>query len=241
MIKENLNFEKLINYNGNKNHIYEIYDKFTSIELKECLIVETRGIGAFKYNNVITSIITYSRNYLKNNKPNKVYYKSGLYPIEEYEFSIPSELLNNLTFVKDTQINIIIKNILIDDKFKVSDLFGNGTASHSNFDKIINDNGVDKLETIDIEINGYAINGELEHKTLLMPLYHELNHAIENYERLKKYYKGETSEKGLYDKLEKIKSDSRSATYKGIIIVEIQQKTRNKIVMLPLGMRKKIW
>ena len=82
-----------------------------------------------------------------------------------------------------------------------------------NFDKIINDNGVDKLETIDIEINGYAINGELEHKTLLMPLYHELNHAIENYERLKKYYKGETSEKGLYDKLEKIKYNDKYNLY----------------------------
>ena len=207
MIHNNLRFEELINYNGEKNDIYKLYENFTKDELEPCLILERQGIAAFKYNNVLTEILSYCQNYIENNNPQKFYnkfFEEDLLTIEEYEIVVPSEIVEKLDFAYEGVITILIKNILTHKAFKSKDVFGDGSVGHSMYDEIKNINGVEKMTNLNVNITSYSINNKIIRNTLMEPLYHEINHAMDNYNRLLNFYKGKTIEYGLYDNLKKI-------------------------------------
>lgn len=204
---DNINrFEQLCSYDGEKNDNYLIYENFTKSELNSCLLVERQGISAFKYNNVINEILKFCNHYIKNNKPNNFFINYEDIPCEEYKIIIPYEITNKIDFIKELNLEIKVINYLTNNSFKDN---SNGKTISNKYDSIIDVNGNYKLNDTKIYITCQSINNEIINNTFLVTIYHELNHAYENYNRLINYFKGKTNELGLYDNLKKINYQKR--------------------------------
>lgn len=127
-------------------------------------ILETKGVGIIEYKNTIDKIV----DYIKNKKiPNDI----------DYVFYIPKELLSEIDFIYN--INIEIKVIKYD-----KESFSKSTGKidfNSNSTKLFNGLITGSKITINIEQK----DGKLLYDELNNTLYHEFNHLFECYNILK--------------------------------------------------------
>lgn len=148
-------------------------------------IVEERGMFS-DYKNLIMPIIKYINNYLKSETPNEKLI-NGKYVIYKYVVKIPDTLLKQLTWIENK--NLIIEIIDLSDdlinEIGVENITKNrkGQQTTSMFDRLTKDN---KLEKLEMKINGYSLNKQVFPQNIQSSLYHEFTHAFENYNKLKK-------------------------------------------------------
>lgn len=169
---------------------FKLITEFSNSERNIIRIVESRGMFT-NYDNIIGPIVRYVNNYIKANEPDSIltYTLSDmkLIPVKRYIVYIPDDITNTITWVE----NKIIKIIVYDLKGKyVPDIdrkrFNNsneGLYSVPSDDKLTKDG---KLNEIRILVKSFSIDGEVISQNLYSTLYHEVTHAFENYNRLKK-------------------------------------------------------
>lgn len=156
-------------------------------------LVETRGVAYFQYTDVINEIVDYvkmkvttrprvfipsitSDLFLKNRKAIKV-------PHEKTTITVPYEITSKINFFEFLSITVNIDRLISDiDINEVDDCatFG-GTSSHYNDNEYISLNADNKLEGENININAYMYNETLIENRIRETLYHEINHAYQNY------------------------------------------------------------
>lgn len=169
------------------NRIKEIIGKvekdwsinLSSPELKECYIVEKQHVAGFKYDKVINEIVNYIENYIKNNSYTK---RKGILGIEGgyWETTIPNEITQQIDFINNLTIKVTIEDFKKDKTN--ANTFGTGETHHYKFNDIIDN----KINNNTILVNGVSFNKMLSDYSVRNNLYHELNHAYEDYKRLQK-------------------------------------------------------
>lgn len=169
------------------------YEKNLTNEAKRVVsLVEERGVYGFKYGSIMKDICNFISSSLSLNTPVAHGTYKGVYPMHQYNIKIPCSILKNIDIFERLSIEINIWNIITNDDIE-DKLYGQGTGSYSvsAYDRLTL-NG--KLPSSTIKVGGFAINGKVVEHTIVTSLYHEINHAADNYNRLKRY-----GNLGLYD------------------------------------------
>ena len=199
-----------MNEQNNPNHLltetehqrYE--DMLTNEEKRVVAIVEERGVYGFKWSKTVDGICDYLNRCLFINTPldNKTF-SLGDFQCQSTEFSItvPPSVTKGIDIFEELTIVADIHNLLTISSIEDS-LYGQGSGRYSikRYERLTNGG---KLPATTIYIDGYAVNGKIVPHTIMTSLYHELNHAADNYSRLKKY-----GNRGLYDEFEKMDVDT---------------------------------
>ena len=136
------------------------------LENKIMRIVEERGYMGTKYIPVINEIISYTQNYILNNKFSHK---------NKWEFFIPVNITDKIDCVEDLQIKMIIE-----DNYRG----GNNSGGGSNDVFLSNTIRNGKLSLGNIKIYGYSYNRQLFKHTVFNSLSHELNHLQEIHKRM---------------------------------------------------------
>ena len=155
-------------------------NKLTEQEQKQLLIIEKQHVAGFKYDDAIDEIIEYIEDYIYISNHN-VKFANGRFG---WQFSIPKNVLKSIDFINDLTIKVLIQDFNKEKVDKYTDLGAGNT--NVNKDQFIVAN---KLSHMTIDINGVVRYGELIDYSIRNNLYHELNHAYEVYQRLKRYNK----------------------------------------------------
>ena len=167
------NLEKILNLVGRvegkslTKEIEEARKSYTKHELKEMIIVEKQHVAGFKYDNVIDLIVGYIDGYIQINPP--IY--------DRWEFTIPTFITKQFDFVHDMTIEVQIINYTLDATN--ANYHGEGeTLFHRNNHIFLN-----KISDSHIIVGGIAFDNTLVEYSVRNNLYHELNHAYEEYKR----------------------------------------------------------
>ena len=139
------------------------------LEEKIIRIVEERGYAGSKYIPVVRSIVNYISKYIFKN-PKNIQNGWTLYIPKNITERI--DIINNLTIT----VNII-------DNPNGEYFTGEGTKFFKKNNEIING----KLRDAEIIIDGYSNKNQLFRHTIFNSLSHELNHVIDEYNRMLKY------------------------------------------------------
>ena len=168
------------------NKDYE--NKLTNEEKRVVYIVEERGISNYslKYKKIFEGIIYYINKQLRESS---IFVKGKFkqkYDVNIFNFLIPTGITKYIDIFENLNLTISVFDISTDDEIEET-LYGNNSGSYKlkekenlNFDNT-------KLENGEINISCFAKNHKIIKHTLITPLLHELNHATDNLERLKKY------------------------------------------------------
>ena len=189
---------KLLGQQTDKNYLlteeeHLRYEKLLTNEEKRVItLVEERGVYGFKYDSVMRNICQYINTSLYYNTPIETGTYDNKYPTKKYMFIIPSSILKNIDFFESLTVEITIVDISTTNNIEDT-LYGQGSGTYTVtlYDRLTNN---DKLPASTFKISGYAVNGKVVEHTVITSLYHEINHAADNFNRLKKY---KTS--GLFD------------------------------------------
>lgn len=179
-------------------------DKLTNEEKRVVSLVEERGVYGFKYANIIDKICDYLNQCLHINTPTEHYlYVNGNFQCkaDRYIINVPASVTKGIDIFEELTISATISNLITNDSIEDT-LYGSGSGIYTikRYDKLTN---AGKLPTSDIKLTGYAINGKIVSHTIVTSLYHEINHAADNYNRLKKYKNA-----NLFDEYEKMDFDT---------------------------------
>ena len=139
-----------------------------SLENKVIRLVEERGYMGTKYISVVREIIKYIETYILTNEKTTE---------DGWRFYLPNIITDKI----DCIANLIIEVEIIDNinGYKYS---GGGNCSVLYSNRIVND----KLEYGRISLKGFSYGTDLYSHTIFGTISHELNHAMEMYERIKK-------------------------------------------------------
>lgn len=151
----------------------------TESEKYEISIVENQHVAGFRYDNVLKEMMRYVEKYIRTTPYHK---QKGFMGIKGgfWTFEIPKSITEKITFIENLRVIVHVEDFRAEqDDFSV---FGRGITYHSDANKIVD--GVLKSETI--EVYGLSINKRLCGKSISGNLFHELNHAYEEYKRLEK-------------------------------------------------------
>lgn len=162
---------------GNLSLIYENREK---------KLFEERGVGAFRYNNVIKLIVDYVDEYIHSHESKDSPYftmNNEVYPTWHIN-NLPENIINKLDI-----FNNIKFRIRIIDNGELVKYSGEGYSEIGKHISLNKENN--KLDNAVIGVTGYSYMGHLFRRTLYNTLYHELNHYYEYYKRL---IKGENNE-----------------------------------------------
>lgn len=155
-------------------------------------IVESRGMFT-NYQHLIEPIVRYVADFvIKNSKTNGEVIKNdnGIQMEAQLieNIDIPQNLLSKIEWVEKKRITINVFNMIVDklDSKTEKEIidYKSGTYKINISDKLSQNQ---KLESININITVFAVNGELYKINLYSTLYHEITHAFENYNRLLKF------------------------------------------------------
>jgi len=192
---------KIIKLNeGELTTLVEKIFKTTLFENKIIRIVENRGMFP-NHRHIIEPIISYVEKYIRENEPNNEIYLNaakGQIPAFLYIVEIPESILKGLSWVYKKSITIKVFDI---DNETIK-IFGYDNLSNYRY-AYYNVNMEDKLtdnkllESLNIKMEAYSLNGKLFVQNIQSSLYHEITHAYENYSRLLKM------NKNVYDALNK--------------------------------------
>lgn len=173
---------------------YKYHQLYDEKEHSLVNLIETRGVAYFQYTEVINEIIdyikakvtsehcvfvpsfTYKDLLLKNKKIIKASH-------EKTTLHVPYKITSKIGFYDFLGIIVNIDRLISDvDINEVNDYvtFG-GTGIHYNDNEYISLNANNKLEGENITIDCYMYNNILIENRIRETLYHELNHAYQNY------------------------------------------------------------
>lgn len=158
--------------------------QLTSEEKRVVSLVEERGVYAFKYGSIMKKICDFISKSLNYNTPVvSGFYKQ--YPMLKFNVDVPETILNNIDIFESLSIEVEMWNIITNDDIE-GDLYGQGAGNYklNQYDRLTS---TGKLPSTTIKVSGFAVNGKVVEHTIITSLYHEINHAADNYNRLKKY------------------------------------------------------
>ena len=133
-------------------------------------LVEERGYAKTEYIHVIKRIINYCQKYINNNYDNS---------INDYRIVVPKEITKLIDIVEDLKLTINIKDYN-DNYDSIKNHSGSGNIGITPLTKIVNN----KIDYIEITINGNSFNGIIFNRTLFNSLSHEFNHLYLEYKQL---------------------------------------------------------
>ena len=133
-------------------------------------LVEERGYAKTEYIHVIKRIINYCQKYINNN------YDSNT---NDYRIVVPKEITKLIDIVEDLKLTINIKDYN-DNYDSIKNHSGSGNIGITPLTKIVNN----KIDYIEITINGNSFNGIIFNRTLFNSLSHEFNHLYLEYKQL---------------------------------------------------------
>lgn len=171
---------------------FKLITEFNNYERNIIRIVEARGMFT-NHDNIIAPIVKYVNSYIKTNMYDEI--KSfgtnngeTLY-LKKYEIIIPNYITKAITWAENIEIKVNIFNINEEDikYLNIDEINEYHNGGFLPGDKL-SENG--KLNNLKIFIKGFSIYGEVISKNLYSTLYHEITHAFENYNRLKKNING---------------------------------------------------
>lgn len=169
-----------------------LMEEKTPQEKKIINLVENRTVAAFKYRNVVDEIVKYCNQIHEIEPPKKT--SSAKIPtinkefidckIRYYDFIIPVEISSKIPFWGDNPIRILLMKIYlpsnIDDQIDITAIPQNGGYSDSQ--SSLSDDNTHLIDTY-INIECYSINKRPISNSLANNLFHELNHATEDFNR----------------------------------------------------------
>lgn len=168
-----------------KENIERLFENTIS-ENKIIRIVEERGMF-MNYKHVIEPIISYVQNFIQNNPPTKQATLSQKYTIDKFEkIVIPKELTDKLTWIDNLNIFVNVYDVTSEVFEKVPSIDSHRDASGDlNRKDSLNDKG--QLNSFNIYLTTFSVDRQIYKQNIQSSLYHEITHAFENYNRLKKY------------------------------------------------------
>ena len=168
-----------------KENIERLFENTIS-ENKVIRIVEERGMF-MNYKHIIEPIIKYLQTYIQNNKPNRKSKLAKVYEIDKYEnINIPKELTSKITWIDNLNIIVNVYDVTNDVFEKVPNI-ANHRDDSGDLKRIDSLNNEGKLTSFTINITTFSVDKIIYKQNIQSTLYHELTHAFENYNRLKKY------------------------------------------------------
>jgi hypothetical protein len=169
-------------------------------------LVEERGVGIYPFKEVIDEIVRFTQTSMTMNrhfseeKSTLRLVDGSVHSCTKYGIKVDPQILQKITWIHQLQITIIVTDV--ENKEIIHNLTGGGSCGLDSRQNIQLYNGVPKLNIGTINIVCYSINKIILPRLIYLNLYHEFNHAYENYKRLTSDH-----EKGLYTTYENFKYD----------------------------------
>lgn len=158
------------------------------------MIFEERGVATYPAREIISKIVGYCNQYIRNNEPDENTYTKNEYtgekvPVEVFSLIIPDEVVKGIFWIDKPSICVRIFDIRTNSPVGFDMRNGKGQHISNPYEELNDDNT--KLKTCIIDIDATAINSTVMDRTIKTVLYHELNHSYDNYNRVMKYDKKE--------------------------------------------------